>query len=150
METAHSPESRSFSPRSGGVDRLPSHPPRTGTAAHSKCVYLTPYDLTPRGHVPHVGRQEEHGLPVTEMLTELSLCCMGAACGQILGTGAGLGLQHVSRWSPADRCGQNRSVLAACCTKPGINKCQSGRRGTDRPRAGGCVEGPPDGFGWAE
>lgn len=129
MKKAHNPESRLCSPCSGvsycGMWTNFPISPEIGTAAHFKCVCSALYDFITRGHFPHVGWEEEYLPPVTGMLTELSLRCMETACGQIFGTGTGLGLQHLSCRSPAKSCSQNRRVLTACFTKPEFNKCQS-------------------------
>lgn len=121
-------------------------PPRIGTADHFNHVHPALDDFMTRGHFPHVGWEEEYLPPVTGMLTELSRCCMGTACGQMFGTGTGLGLQRWNCWSPAKSWSQNRRVLTACFTKPELNKCQSRRCLMDCPahwlfhfRASGCV-----------
>lgn len=68
-----------------------------------------PLWLHEQGHFSHVGWEKEYLPPRLWMLTELSLHCMGAECGQIFGTGTWLGFQHLSCWSPAESCSQNRS-----------------------------------------
>lgn len=62
---------------------------------------------------------------LTRMLTELRLCCKGTACGQMLGTGTGLGLQQLSCWSSGKSFSQNRRVLKACFTSPVVTKLHS-------------------------
>lgn len=113
MEKAHNPESRLCSPCAGsvtvGCGPISLSPLRISTAAHFKCVCSGLYDFMTRGHFSHVGWEEEYLPLVPGMLTELSLHCMGAECGQIFGTGTGLGLPHLSCWSPTQSCSQNRS-----------------------------------------
>lgn len=137
MRKPHNPEADCVLPTQGTVSPEDRH-----CRSFQSCA-PSPRWLHDQGTLPTC----EYLPPVTGMLTELSRCCMGTACGQMFGTGTGLGLQRWNCWSPAKSWSQNRRVLTACFTKPELNKCQSRRCLMDCPahwwfhfRASGCVQ----------